>query len=112
MKKAYLDDDVVSVIAKDDNGAESAALDLLLAAYRERKVDLVTSAVTLTSATAIPPSRLNPTRPAASPSGAASNGSTRGKPLSGIEKSICSRPSAKGPISSNFDQPSDMGRVS
>ena len=29
MKKAYLDDDVVSVIAKDDNGAESAALDLL-----------------------------------------------------------------------------------
>jgi hypothetical protein len=47
MKKAYLDDDVVSVIAKDDNGAESAALDLLLAAYRERKVDLVTSAVTL-----------------------------------------------------------------
>jgi hypothetical protein len=47
MKKAYLDDDVVSVIAKDENGAESAALDLLLAAYRERKVDLVTSAVTL-----------------------------------------------------------------
>ena len=47
MKKAYLDDDVVSVIAKDDNGAESAALDLLLAAYRERKVDLVTSAVAL-----------------------------------------------------------------
>ena len=47
MKKAYLDDDVVSVIAKDDNAAESAALDLILAAYRERKVDLVTSAVTL-----------------------------------------------------------------
>jgi hypothetical protein len=47
MKKAYLDDDVVRLIAKDDNAAESAALDLLLAAYRERKVDLVTSAVTL-----------------------------------------------------------------
>jgi hypothetical protein len=47
MKRAYLDDDVVSVIVKDDNAAESAALDLLLAVYRERKVDLVTSAVTL-----------------------------------------------------------------
>jgi hypothetical protein len=35
MKKAYLDDDVVSAIAKDDNAAESAALDLLLAAYMD-----------------------------------------------------------------------------
>jgi hypothetical protein len=47
MKKAYLDDDVVSAIAEDDNVAESAALDLLLAAYMDRRVDLVTSTRTL-----------------------------------------------------------------
>jgi hypothetical protein len=45
--KVYLDNDVVSAIAKDDNAAESAALDLLLAAYRDGKVDLVTSTMTL-----------------------------------------------------------------
>jgi len=44
--KAYLDNDVVSAIVKDDNEAESDALDRLLAAYRDGKVDLVTSKLT------------------------------------------------------------------
>jgi hypothetical protein len=38
MKKAYLDHDIVSAIVKDDNAAESDALDLLLAAYMDRKI--------------------------------------------------------------------------
>ena len=33
--RVYLDNDLVSAIAKDDNAAESAALDLLLAAYMD-----------------------------------------------------------------------------
>jgi hypothetical protein len=45
--KAYLDNDVVSAIAKDDNAAESAALTRLLEAHDEGKVILVTSKVTL-----------------------------------------------------------------
>jgi len=45
--KVYLDNDVVSAVAKDDYAAESAALERLLAAYRDGKVDLVTSTVTL-----------------------------------------------------------------
>jgi hypothetical protein len=45
--KAYLDNDVVSAIAKDDNVAEADALDRLLKAYDEEKVDLATSEVTL-----------------------------------------------------------------
>jgi hypothetical protein len=44
--KIYLDNDVVSVIAKDDDPAESDALDRLLGAYGDGKVDLVTSTVT------------------------------------------------------------------
>ena len=35
--KAYLDNDVVSAIAKDDNAAEADALDRLLKAYDEGK---------------------------------------------------------------------------
>jgi hypothetical protein len=45
--KAYLDNDVVSAIAKDDNPSESSALDRLLVAYEEDKVELVTSELTL-----------------------------------------------------------------
>jgi hypothetical protein len=45
--KAYLDNNVVSAIAKDDTPAESDALDRLLAAYEAGKVDLVTSELTL-----------------------------------------------------------------
>jgi hypothetical protein len=45
--KAYLDNNVVSAIAKDDTPAESDALDRLLAAYKDGKVDLVTSELTL-----------------------------------------------------------------
>jgi predicted nucleic acid-binding protein len=45
--KAYLDNDVVSAIAKDDNASESSALDRLLAAHEARRVELVTSEVTL-----------------------------------------------------------------
>jgi len=45
--KAYLDNDVVSAIAKDDTATESAALDRLLAAKDEGKLDLVTSGITL-----------------------------------------------------------------
>jgi hypothetical protein len=44
--KVYLDNDVVSAITKEDNPAESDALDRLLAAYGDGKVDLVTSTVT------------------------------------------------------------------
>jgi hypothetical protein len=45
--KAYLDNNVVSAIAKDDTKTESDALDRLLTAYQEGQVDLVTSEVTL-----------------------------------------------------------------
>jgi predicted nucleic acid-binding protein len=48
MAKAYLDNNIVSAIARDDTPAESDALDRLLAAYAEGKVDLVTSEVTHT----------------------------------------------------------------
>jgi hypothetical protein len=45
--KAYLDNNIVGAIAKDDHPAESEALDRLLKAKDEGKVDLVTSEVTL-----------------------------------------------------------------
>src|SRR5262249_55484001 len=45
--KVYLDNNIVSAIAKDDEPAESDALDRLLTAWRTRKVDLVTSELTL-----------------------------------------------------------------
>jgi hypothetical protein len=45
--KAYLDNNVVSAIAKDDTAAESDALDRLLAAQDAGKVELVTSELTL-----------------------------------------------------------------
>jgi predicted nucleic acid-binding protein len=46
-KKIYLDNNVISAIAKDDHPTESEALDRLLTAMDERKVDLVTSELTL-----------------------------------------------------------------
>ena len=45
--KAYLDNDVVSAIARDDNQLESGAISCLLTAYDEGKIELVTSEVTL-----------------------------------------------------------------
>jgi hypothetical protein len=45
--KAYLDNNIVSAIAKDDLPAESEALDRLLKAMDEGKVQLVTSELTL-----------------------------------------------------------------
>jgi predicted nucleic acid-binding protein len=45
--KVYLDNNIVSAIAKDDEPAESDALDRLLQAWRKGKVDLVTSELTL-----------------------------------------------------------------
>jgi predicted nucleic acid-binding protein len=45
--KAYLDNNVISAIAKNDTPTESDALKRLLKAYEEGKVDLVTSEVTL-----------------------------------------------------------------
>jgi predicted nucleic acid-binding protein len=45
--KVYLDNDVVSAIAKDDTPKESDALNRLLQAWDDKKVDLVTSEVTL-----------------------------------------------------------------
>jgi predicted nucleic acid-binding protein len=45
--KAYLDNNVISAIAKNDTPPESDALKRLLNAYEEGKVDLVTSEVTL-----------------------------------------------------------------
>jgi predicted nucleic acid-binding protein len=44
--RAYLDNNIVGAIAKDDHPAESEALDRLLKAKDEGKVDLVTSEVT------------------------------------------------------------------
>jgi hypothetical protein len=46
MVKAYLDNDVVSSIVRNDAPDQSGALDRLLVAYDERKVALVTSEVT------------------------------------------------------------------
>jgi predicted nucleic acid-binding protein len=45
--KVYLDNNIVSAIAKDDEPAEADSLDRLLIAWRDRKVDLVTSELTL-----------------------------------------------------------------
>jgi hypothetical protein len=45
--KAYLDNNIVSAIAKNDTPKESEALKRLLDAYEGGKVDLVTSEVTL-----------------------------------------------------------------
>ena len=45
--KIYLDNNVVSAIAKDDTAGESDALDRLLEVYEQHKVELVTSEVTL-----------------------------------------------------------------
>ena len=45
--KAYLDNNIVSAIAKDDTAAESDALDRLLVAQDAGKVELVTSELTL-----------------------------------------------------------------
>jgi predicted nucleic acid-binding protein len=47
MPRAYLDNNIVSAIAKDDEPGESDALDRLLTAWRKAKVDLVTSELTL-----------------------------------------------------------------
>src|SRR5262245_13434559 len=45
--KVYLDSNVVSSIARDDNQLESDAITRLLKAYDEGKVELVTSEITL-----------------------------------------------------------------
>ena len=45
--KVYLDRSIISGIAKDDTPTESEALDRLLQAWDDKKVDLVTSEVTL-----------------------------------------------------------------
>ena len=45
--KVYLDSNIVSAIAKDDIPTESEALNRLLQAWDDKKVDLVTSEVTL-----------------------------------------------------------------
>jgi predicted nucleic acid-binding protein len=45
--KTYLDNNVVSALAKDDTASESASLDRLLAAYESGTVELVTSEITL-----------------------------------------------------------------
>jgi hypothetical protein len=47
LMKVYLDNNIVSAIAKDDTPKESNAIDLLLQAYGNGKVALVTSEVTL-----------------------------------------------------------------
>ena len=45
--KAYLDNNIVSAIARDDTPAQSEALDALLKAYEQGKIELVTSELTL-----------------------------------------------------------------
>ena len=45
--KVYLDNNVISAIAKDDTAPESSALDRLLEAHEQNKVGLVTSELAL-----------------------------------------------------------------
>jgi hypothetical protein len=49
--KVYLASNIVSAIAKDDTPTESEALNRLLQAWDDKKVDLVTSEVTLSTLT-------------------------------------------------------------
>ena len=53
--KAYLDNNIVSSIVKDDNPSQSAALSILLEAYEQGKVNLVTSKITLEEIRRCPP---------------------------------------------------------
>jgi hypothetical protein len=48
--KVYLDNNVVSSISKDDNKTQSDALTRLLEAHEQRRVQLVTSEITLEDA--------------------------------------------------------------
>jgi predicted nucleic acid-binding protein len=45
--RAYLDNNIVSSIVKDDNPSQSAALTRLVEAYDQKKIELVTSQLTL-----------------------------------------------------------------
>ena len=45
--KVYLDNDVVSAIARDDHQSESSAITSILTAYDEGNLDVVTSEITL-----------------------------------------------------------------
>jgi len=45
--KAYLDNNVVSAIARDDHASESAAIDRLIEAYEDGRIELVTSELAL-----------------------------------------------------------------
>ena len=58
--KAYLDNNVVSAIARDDNELESDAISRLLEAREDRKVLLVTSRLTLDEIKKVPPKYLRP----------------------------------------------------
>lgn len=60
--KAYLDNNVVSAIAKDDTPAESGALDRLLVAHEQGNVELVTSELTLDEIKAYRGPRRSPSR--------------------------------------------------
>jgi hypothetical protein len=53
--KVYLDNNVVSSISRDDNKAQSAAITRLLEAHEQRKVEVVTSEITLEEIRKCPP---------------------------------------------------------
>jgi len=58
--KAYLDNNVVSSIVRDDNAPESAALTSLVVAYSEGRISLVTSDLTLGEIRKCPPKHQAP----------------------------------------------------
>jgi hypothetical protein len=60
LPRAYLDNNIVSAIAKDDEPTESEPLDRLLAAWRRQKVDLVTSELTFVEIRRYQDMRLRP----------------------------------------------------
>jgi predicted nucleic acid-binding protein len=60
LTRNYLDNNIVSAIAKDDEPAESDALDRLLTAWRKGKVDLVTSELTLAEIKRYQDTRIRP----------------------------------------------------
>ena len=57
---AYLDNNVVSSIVRDDNASQSKALNTLLVAHDEGRVSLVTSELTLDEIKKCPPEHRTP----------------------------------------------------
>jgi predicted nucleic acid-binding protein len=58
--KAYLDNNVVSSISRDDNASESDAISRLLDMYDQGALELVTSEITLQEIQKVPPEHRRP----------------------------------------------------